>query len=72
MADIGKPLYRLLEKDTGCKWTKNEQLSFENLKQVLLTAPVFIFDQNLPLKLDFDASKYGLGGVLFHVYPEKK
>ena len=61
MADTVKPLYRLLEKGTEWKWTKTEQLSFENLKQVLLTAPVLtIFDQNLPLKLDCDASQYML------------
>ena len=30
-----------------------------------------IFDQNLPLKLDCDASQYGLGAVLSHVYPDK-
>ena len=72
MAEIGKPLYCLLEKDTEWKWTKTEQLSFENLKQVLLTAPVLtIFDQNLPLKLDCDTSQYGLGAVLSHVYPDK-
>ena len=60
MADIAKP-YRLLEKGTEWKWTKTEQLSFENFKQVLLTAPVLtIFDQNLPLKLDCDASQYML------------
>ena len=57
VAEIAKPVYRLLEKGTGQKWTKNEQLSFENLKQVLLTAPVLtIFDQNLPRKLDCNAS----------------
>ena len=72
MAEIGKPLYCLLEKDTEWKWTKTEQLSFENLKQVLLTAPVLtIFDQNVPLKLDCNASQYGLGAVLSHVYPDK-
>ena len=72
MAEIAKPLYRLLEKGTEWKWTKTEQLSFENLKQVLLTAPVLtIFDQNVPLKLDCNASKYGLGAVLSHVYPYK-
>ena len=72
MADIVKPLYRLLEKGTEWKWTKTEQLSFENFEQVLLTAPVLtIFDQNLPLKLDCDASQYGLGAVLSHVYPDK-
>ena len=72
MAEIGKPLYYLLEKDAEWKWTKTEQLSFENLKQVLLTAPVLtIFDQNLPLKLDCDASQYGLEAVLSHVCPDK-
>ena len=34
MAKIAKPPDRLLEKDTEWKWTKTEQLSFENLKQV--------------------------------------
>ena len=72
MADIVKPLYRLLEKGTEWKWTKTEQLLFENLKQVLLTAPLLtISDQNLPLKLDCDALQYGLVAVLSHVYPYK-
>ena len=72
MAEIAKPLYCLLEKGTEWKWTKTEQLSFKNLKQVLLTAPVLtIFDQNVPLKLDCNASQYGLGAVLSHVYPDK-
>ena len=72
MAEIGKPPYRLLEKRIEWKWTKTEELSFENLKQVLLTVPVLtIFDQNLPLKLDCDAPKCGLGAVLSHVYPDK-
>ena len=71
MSEIALPLYCLLEKDTEWKWTKTEQLSFENLKQVLLTAPVLtIFDQNLPLKLDCNASQYDLGAVL-SVYPDK-
>ena len=30
-----------------------------------------IFDQNVPLKLDCNASQYGLGAVLSHVYPDK-
>ena len=71
MTETAKPLHRLLEKDTGWKLTKNEQLLIENSK-ILLTAPVLtIFDQNLPLKLDCDASQYGLGAVLSHVYPDK-
>ena len=71
MADIAKPLDRLLEKGKEWKWTKTEQSSFKNLKQVLLTAPVLtIFDQNVPLKLACDASQYDLGAALSHVYPD--
>ena len=42
------------------------------LEEVFLTAlSLTIFDQNLPLKLDCDASQYGLVAVLSHVYPDK-
>ena len=30
-----------------------------------------IFDQNLPLKLDGEASQYGLGAVIPHFYRDK-
>ena len=71
MTEIAKPLYSLIEKDTEWKWTKIEQLSFENLKQVLLGAPVLtICDQNLPLKLDCDTSQCSLEALLSHVYPD--
>ena len=30
-----------------------------------------IYDQKLSLKLDYDASQYGLGAVSSHIYPEK-
>ena len=54
MAEITKPLYCLLEKGAKQKWANTEQLSFKNLKQLLLTAPVLtIFDHNLPLNLMF-------------------
>ena len=43
MAEVAKPLYGLLEKDTEWKWNKIEQLSSENLKQVLLTAPALSY-----------------------------
>ena len=72
MAEIAKQLYRLLKKSTEWKWTRTEQVSFKNLKKVSLTAPVLaIFDQNLWLKLDCDASQHGYGAVLSHVYPDK-
>ena len=70
MADIAKRLYRLIEKEW--KWTNIEQSSFEILKQCLLNAPILaMYDKNLPLKVDCDASQYGLGAVLSHVYADK-
>ena len=72
MADIAKPLYRLIEKESEWKWTNIEQSSFEILKQCLLNAPILaMYDKNSPLKVDCDASQYGLGAVLSHVYPDK-
>ena len=42
------------------------------LKQLLLSTPVLaIFNQNLPLKLDCEASQYDLGAVISHFYRDK-
>ena len=52
----------------GLNWT----IIILNLKHVLLTTPVLtICDQSLTLKLDYDVSQYGLGGVSSHAYPDK-
>ena len=72
MTDIAKALYRLIETESEWKWTNIEQSSFEILKQCLLNAPILaMYDKNSPLKVDCDASQYGLGAVLSHVYPDK-
>ena len=40
-------------------------------KQRLLESPVLsMYDPDLLLKVDCDASKYGLGAVLSHKYPD--
>ena len=44
--------------------------SFLILKQRLSESPVLsMYDSDLPLKVDCDASKYGLGAVLSYKYP---
>ena len=69
MAEIAKLLYCLIEKSTEWNWTKSDYWSLtiiKNLKEVLLTAPVLTI-----YKSRCDASQYGLGAVLSHIYPDK-
>jgi hypothetical protein len=62
---LAKPLTRLLEKGKVFKWTHDCQVSFEELKKCLTTAPVLVLP-NLSKKFDIycDASRRGLGCVL--------
>ena len=70
MASICKPLYSLLKKDVEWCWGVNQQKAFEALKRKLTSAPILeVYNMNLKIVLDCDASKYGIGAVLSHVYP---
>ena len=52
------------------KWSEDQQKSFQQLKDKLSNAPVLThFSDTLPLKLDTDASQYGIGAVISHVLP---
>jgi hypothetical protein len=62
---IAKPLTRLLEKNKDLDWTEGCQVSFEELKRRLTSAPVLILP-DIAKKFDIycDASRQGLGCVL--------
>ena len=65
MAEITKPLYRLLEKDCVFKWSDIERCSFSTLK--ISEGPTLCsYDLKLPLVLACDASNYGVGAVISH------
>ena len=69
MVDIAKQLYKLIEKNAIWEWKNECDNSFWVLKQCLSESPVLsIYDPDLPLKIDCDTSKYGLGAVLSHKY----
>ena len=71
MATITKPLYLLLQKNMNWEWGDEQKHAFAILKTKLIRPPVLtIYDGKLELKLDCDASMYGLGVVLSHVYPD--
>ena len=72
MADIAKHLYKLTEKNGIWEWKNECDNSFRVLKQRLSESPVLsLYGTDLPLKVNCDASKYGLGAVLSHKYPDE-
>ncbi len=62
---IAAPLNALLKKDTPFVWSSECQKAFEELTQLLTTAPMLKYpDLNKPFKLYTDASGYSLGCCL--------
>ena len=58
-------LNQLLCKGDKWNWDDNCVLAFSKLKTTLASAEVLAhYDSDLPLKLDCDASAYGIGAVL--------
>ena len=65
------PLYKLLEKDQVWNWTPECENTFCKCQSVLSSSAVLVhYDNNQPLKLACDASSYGLGAVLSHVFTD--
>ena len=67
MSTLVEPLNRLRTAKEW-KFDVEEQHSFDELKKILMSNQVLTFyDPDLPLRVDCDASSYGLGAVLSHV-----
>lgn len=65
MSDMLEPLRRLTVKDVDFQWTIEQQTAFENIKKILIEAPVLkYYDPKLPIKIQCDSSDKGLGAVL--------
>ena len=63
-------LFRPLNHLRTQKWSKDCQKAFHALKEQLASSKVLVhYGPDLPLKLDCDASAYGVGAVLSHVFP---
>jgi hypothetical protein len=62
---IAKPMTRLLKKNKDFDWTEECQVSFDELKKRLTSAPVLILpDITKKFDIYYDASRQGLGCVL--------
>ncbi|KAL0821690.1 hypothetical protein ABMA28_005122 [Loxostege sticticalis] len=64
-AEVARPLTILLKKDSSWRWTPEQQSAFEQLRQLLVSAPILRqADETQPYKLRTDSSGYCLGAVL--------
>ena len=63
------PLNNLLKHNVKWKWTAQFAEAFELVKKRLASSRVLArYNLSLPLKLASDASSYGNGAVISHVY----
>ena len=72
-ADIASPMHEVLRGNAkgklGDKWTPECQLSFEQLKQALVSSPVLRYVQpGQPMYLGCDASDFAISGVLSQMF----
>ncbi|KAM2026938.1 hypothetical protein ACFX1T_019313 [Malus domestica] len=62
---VAQPLCQLLQKDVTFEFNEACTASFNQLKELLTTAPIIVpLDWSLPFELMCDASDYALGAVL--------
>ena len=72
-AKIAAPLHNLTKNEVESHWTKHCQEAFDNLKKLLIEAPVFVYPNlDLNFVLETDASYLGLGAVLSQRLPHQK
>lgn len=65
LADVASPLQLLLKKDVEWLWTEVHEDVYINIKNKISAAPVLQnFDSKLPITIQCDASKDGLGCCL--------
>ena len=71
LSSLLHPLNQLLKSNAQWKWSAECQEAFEQAKKQLASAPVLAhYDVTQKLKLAADASAYGLGAVILHVYED--
>lgn len=64
-SQVAYPLTELMKSENKFKWTDVEQQSFDQLKQLLVSAPTLVpSNHQLPFIIHTDASDYAIGAVL--------
>lgn len=66
-----EPLNELRRKGNQFVWGHRQEQAFENLKKQHISQPNLCnFNEDLPIVLATDASSFGLGAVISHIYPD--
>lgn len=64
-AGISRPLSKLLKKNQIWQWGLEQEQSFQDLKEMLVSRPILaLFNQKAVTELHTDASKHGVGSIL--------
>ena len=65
LAHVSDPLYRLTRKNVKFEWTKECQDAFEQIKNLLITAPLLVYpERDKDFIIECDASNTALGAAL--------
>ena len=60
-----EPLHQLTRSETAWQWTHEHQTAFKHVKEALTSSPTLAyFDSKRAVKLQCDASQFGLGAAL--------
>ena len=72
LATIVEPMHKLLRKETEWSWKEEQKLAFKEAQKMLSKAPLLAhFDPTQKIVVHTDASPYGLGSVLSHVFADE-
>ena len=64
------PLNNLLQQNTKWNWCDKCEEAFKQTKELVSSLVWAHYDPKLPLRLAGDASPYGVGAVISHVFPD--
>ena len=68
---VRPPLNRLLQKDAAWSWSPECQAAFNKLQGMLNSHHLLThYDPQLPIVVAADASNYGIGAVISHIFPD--
>ena len=71
LATLLHPMNRLLKSGSVWNWSPDCQQAFAQAKKLLSSAAVLAhYNPSLPLRLATDASAYGIGAVISHIFPD--